>query len=84
MKKNKISNKNGQEGTTYESHNAAPTREGVSSDVFTDPRQQRERRIRRQLDLVPDIGCRRRQRRRNRAYTNDEDWWTKRSYNDGE
>lgn len=83
MKKGKRTNQKAQGKRTVESSDA-PERKSASSDVFADPRQQKERRIRRQLELVPDIGCRRRQRRRNRAYTNDEDWWTKRSYSDDE
>ncbi len=84
MKKNKLNSSNGLQEKSVESTDATPEPEDGSLDVFTDPRQKRERRIRRQLDLLPDIGCRRRQRRRNRAYTNDEDWWTKRRYNDRE
>ena len=63
---------------------AIQERDAFLLDLFKDPRYQRERRVRRQLDLVPNAGCRRRQRRRNRVYTNDKAWWIKRRYTNGD
>ena len=44
---------------------AIQERDAFLLDLFKDPRYQRERRVRRQLDLVP----------------NDKAWWIKRRYN---
>lgn len=65
-----------------ESVSARNEKGGVIVEMFADPRQKHERRLRQLPDLIPDVGCRRRLRRRNRVYLNDENWWTKRSYFD--
>jgi hypothetical protein len=67
-----------------EINRAVQDRDASLLELFEDPRNQRERRVRRQLDLVPNTGCRRSQRRRNRAYLNENDWWIKRRYTNGD
>jgi hypothetical protein len=67
-----------------EINRAVQDRDAFLLEFFEDPRNQRERRVRRQLDLVPNTGCRRSQRRRNRAYLNEKDWWIKRRYTNGD
>jgi hypothetical protein len=67
-----------------EINRAVQDRDASLLELFEDPRNQRERRVRRQLDLVPNTGCRRSQRRRNRAYLNEKDWWIKRRYTNGD
>lgn len=67
-----------------EINRAVQDRDAFLLEFFEDPRNQRERRVRRQLDLVPNTGCRRSQRRRNRVYLNEKDWWIKRHYTNGD
>lgn len=67
-----------------EINRAVQGRDAFLLELFEDPRNQRERRVRRQLDLVPNTGCRRSRRRRNRVYLNEKDWWIKRRYTNGD
>ena len=67
-----------------EINRAVQDRDAFLLEFFEEPRNQRERRVRRQLDLVPNTSCRRSQRRRNRVDPNEKDRWIKRHYANGD